>query len=81
MMVMMKEAAPISTVTDQRKRQIVIFTPGESAAAPYTGYLTERALTGKLAAAIGGATILVERRYSLSSMQRMDGRSSDAPDR
>ncbi|KAI0126464.1 serine carboxypeptidase S28 [Xylariales sp. AK1849] len=42
---------------------IIIFTPGESAAAPYTGYLTERTLTGMFAKAVGGAVILIEHRY------------------
>ncbi|KAI1879336.1 hypothetical protein JX265_002290 [Neoarthrinium moseri] len=42
---------------------IILFTPGESAAAPYTGYLTERTLPGMIGKAVGGATILVEHRY------------------
>lgn len=36
-------------------------TPGEVAAAGYTGYLTEKALTGMYAKAIEGAVIIVER--------------------
>jgi hypothetical protein len=35
-------------------------TPGESAAVGYTGYLTERAITGLYAKAVGGAIIIVE---------------------
>lgn len=42
---------------------VVFFTPGESAAAGYTGYLTNRTITGLFAQAIGGATILMEHRY------------------
>lgn len=40
-----------------------MFTPGEAAAAAYTGYLTERTLTGMIAAAVGGAVILIERKH------------------
>ena len=36
-------------------------TPGEVAAAGYTGYLTEKALTGMYAKSVGGAVIVVER--------------------
>ncbi|MCJ1312185.1 hypothetical protein MMC25_005859 [Agyrium rufum] len=46
---------------------VVIFTPGEVAAAQYTGYLTNRTLTGQFAKAIGGAVVLVEHRYWGSS--------------
>ncbi|KAJ4415500.1 hypothetical protein N0V82_007302 [Gnomoniopsis sp. IMI 355080] len=42
---------------------VVFFTPGEIAAAGYTGYLTNRTITGLFAQAIGGATILMEHRY------------------
>ncbi|KAK6087654.1 serine carboxypeptidase S28 [Seiridium cupressi] len=42
---------------------IIVFTPGEAAAAAYTGYLTERTLTGMIAAALGGAVVLIEHRY------------------
>ncbi|KAK8099683.1 serine carboxypeptidase S28 [Apiospora kogelbergensis] len=42
---------------------VVIMTPGEVAAAGYTGYLTEKALTGMYAKAIEGAVIIVEHRY------------------
>ncbi|KDN67486.1 putative serine carboxypeptidase S28 [Colletotrichum sublineola] len=41
---------------------IVLFTPGESAAEDYTGYLTDRALTGAIAKEIGGAVVMVEHR-------------------
>lgn len=42
---------------------VVFFTPGEVAAAGYTGYLTNRTITGLFAQAIGGATVLMEHRY------------------
>ncbi|EFQ31491.1 serine carboxypeptidase S28 [Colletotrichum graminicola] len=41
---------------------IVLFTPGEEDAEEYTGYLTDRALTGAIAKEIGGAVIMVEHR-------------------
>lgn len=42
---------------------VVFFTPGEAAAAPYTGYLTNRTITGLFAQAIGGAVVIMEHRY------------------
>jgi len=42
---------------------IVLFTPGESAAAEYTGYLTDHAITGLFAKEIKGAVVMVEHRY------------------
>ncbi|KAH8886065.1 endoprotease endo-Pro [Thozetella sp. PMI_491] len=42
---------------------VVFFTPGEVAAAPYVGYLTNRTITGMFAQAIGGAVVLMEHRY------------------
>ncbi|KAJ9136619.1 putative serine protease EDA2 [Pleurostoma richardsiae] len=42
---------------------VVFFTPGEVAAAGYTGYLKNTTITGMMAQAIGGATILLEHRY------------------
>ncbi|KJR88951.1 serine peptidase [Sporothrix schenckii 1099-18] len=42
---------------------VVLFTPGESAAEDYTGYLTNRTLTGQFAQAIGGAVVMFEHRY------------------
>lgn len=42
---------------------VVFFTPGEIAAAGYTGYLTNRTLTGLLGQEIGGAVVLLEHRY------------------
>lgn len=42
---------------------IVFFTPGEIAAAGYTGYLTNRTLTGTLAQEIGAAAVIMEHRY------------------
>ncbi|KAI0473312.1 peptidase S28 [Xylariaceae sp. FL0804] len=42
---------------------IVVFTPGEEAAEEYTGYLTDETLCGLVAAAVGGAVVLVEHRY------------------
>jgi hypothetical protein len=42
---------------------IVLFTPGEIAADLYTGYLTNKTITGLFAEAIGGAVVMVEHRY------------------
>lgn len=42
---------------------VVFFTPGEVAAAGYTGYLTNRTITGLFAQAVGGANVLLEHRY------------------
>ncbi len=42
---------------------VVLFTPGEEAADQYTGYLTNRTITGQFAKAIGGAVVMVEHRY------------------
>ncbi|KAJ5191835.1 Peptidase S28 [Penicillium cinerascens] len=42
---------------------VVLFTPGEEAAAQYTGYLTNRTLTGLYAKEIQGAVIVIEHRY------------------
>ncbi|KAH7317225.1 peptidase S28 [Rhexocercosporidium sp. MPI-PUGE-AT-0058] len=42
---------------------VVLFTPGESAAIDYTGYLFNDTITGAYGQAIGGAVILLEHRY------------------
>jgi hypothetical protein len=42
---------------------VVFFTPGEVAAAGYTGYLTNRTLTGILAQELGAAAVILEHRY------------------
>lgn len=42
---------------------VVLFTPGESAAEEYTGYLTNKTITGLFAQAIGGAVVMFEHRY------------------
>lgn len=42
---------------------MVLFNPGEIAAAPYVGYLTNRTLSGVYAQELGAAAILVEHRY------------------
>ncbi len=42
---------------------VIFFTPGEVDAAPYTGYLTNRTLTGLLAQSLGGAVVMMEHRY------------------
>lgn len=42
-------------------------TPGEVAAAGYTGYLTEKALTGMYGKAVGGAVLILERMGHLST--------------
>jgi hypothetical protein len=41
--------------------KVVLLTPGEIAAAGYTGYLTNRTITGAFGQAIGGAVVLIER--------------------
>ncbi|TDZ36495.1 putative extracellular serine carboxypeptidase [Colletotrichum spinosum] len=41
---------------------VILFTPGEVAAEGYTGYLTDRALTGNIAKAVGGAVVIIEHR-------------------
>ena len=46
---------------------VILFTPGEIAAAGYTGYLTNRTITGAYAQAIKGAVVMVEHRYWGSS--------------
>lgn len=40
---------------------VVIFTPGEISAEYYTGFLTNRTITGLYAQAIGAAVIVLER--------------------
>ncbi|KAI0309586.1 serine carboxypeptidase S28-domain-containing protein [Amylostereum chailletii] len=42
---------------------IVLFTPGEANAAPYTGYLTNSTVNGQIAQQEKGATIVLEHRY------------------
>ncbi|KAK8211846.1 putative serine peptidase [Phyllosticta capitalensis] len=42
---------------------VVFFTPGEVEASGYTGYLTNRTITGLFAEAIGGAVVMMEHRY------------------
>ncbi|KAK3380849.1 putative serine peptidase [Podospora didyma] len=42
---------------------IVLFTPGETTADGYQGFMTNSTLVGQYAQAIGGATILFEHRY------------------
>ncbi|KAH8588627.1 serine carboxypeptidase S28-domain-containing protein [Bisporella sp. PMI_857] len=46
---------------------VVFFTPGEIAAAPYTGYLTNRTITGVFAQELKGAVVMLEHRYYGSS--------------
>lgn len=41
---------------------IILFTPGETAADGYGGYLTNTTLTGKMAQELKGAVVMVERR-------------------
>nr|XP_036589823.1 serine carboxypeptidase S28 [Colletotrichum truncatum]KAF6801828.1 serine carboxypeptidase S28 [Colletotrichum truncatum] len=41
---------------------VVLFTPGEVAAEAYSGYITDRALPGQIAKAVGGASIIIEHR-------------------
>ncbi|OAF60366.1 hypothetical protein VC83_03247 [Pseudogymnoascus destructans] len=42
---------------------IILFTPGETAADEYEGYLTNATLTGKFAQEVNGAVVMVEHRY------------------
>jgi hypothetical protein len=42
---------------------VIFFTPGEIEASGYTGYLTNRTLTGQIAKAVGGAIVMMEHRY------------------
>ena len=49
------------------KSPVVFFTPGEAAAAPYTGYITNRTLPGVFAQEIKGAVVMLEHRYYGSS--------------
>ncbi|KAI0065737.1 peptidase S28 [Artomyces pyxidatus] len=42
---------------------IVMFTPGEDAADPYVGYLTNATINGQIAQQQHGATIVIEHRY------------------
>ena len=46
---------------------VVLFTPGEIAAAGYQGYLTNKTITGAFAQAIKGAVVMLEHRYWGSS--------------
>ncbi|KAH1658225.1 hypothetical protein KXX40_008634 [Aspergillus fumigatus] len=43
--------------------KVVLFTPGESDAADYDGFLTNKTIVGRFAEEIGGAVILLEHRY------------------
>lgn len=47
-------------IIDSRPK-VVIFNPGEAPAEYYTGFLTNRTITGLYAQAIGAAIILIER--------------------
>jgi hypothetical protein len=40
-----------------------LFTPGESDAAGYDGFLTNETIVGRFAEEIGGAVILLEREF------------------
>lgn len=42
---------------------VILSTPGESAADGYTGYTTNRTITGEFAQQVGGAVVLIEHRY------------------
>jgi Serine carboxypeptidase S28 len=44
--------------------QVVLFTPGEEAADGYTGYLTNKTITGLYAQEINGAVVMLERKSS-----------------
>lgn len=47
---------------------IILFTPGESAADGYGGYLTNATLTGKMAQEVKGAVVMVERAFPIVSL-------------
>ncbi|KAE9409902.1 hypothetical protein BT96DRAFT_460529 [Gymnopus androsaceus JB14] len=42
---------------------IILFTPGEANAEPYTGYLTNETINGQIAQQQNGSTIVLEHRY------------------
>ncbi|EPS30153.1 hypothetical protein POX_b02836 [Penicillium oxalicum] len=42
---------------------VILFTPGEEAADQYTGYLTNKTLTGRYAQEVKGAVVMIEHRY------------------
>lgn len=42
---------------------VVLFTPGETAAEGYEGYLTNRTLVGTIAQNVTGAVVMIEHRY------------------
>jgi hypothetical protein len=42
---------------------IILFTPGEANAQPYTGYLTNETINGQIAQQQSGSTIVLEHRY------------------
>jgi hypothetical protein len=42
----------------------VVFTPGEAAADPYIGYLTNKTITGLYAQEVEGAVLMVEREFA-----------------
>jgi hypothetical protein len=42
---------------------VVLFTPGEEAADQYTGYLTNRTITGLYAQEVKGAVVMIEREF------------------
>lgn len=42
---------------------VILTTPGESAADLYTGYTTNRTITGEFGQQVGGAVVLIEHRY------------------
>ncbi|KAK4113371.1 hypothetical protein N656DRAFT_707943 [Canariomyces notabilis] len=52
-----------TTFWDGPGSPVVIFTPGEVSADFYSGYLTNRTITGLYAQAIGAAVIVLEHRY------------------
>lgn len=53
---------------DNKRIQVVFFTPGEGAADGYTGYLTNRTITGLFAQAIQGAVVILERKCRIPSI-------------
>ena len=51
---------------------MVLFTPGEEAAAGYTGYLGNETITGLYAQEIKGAVILIERKSLLAPLAELE---------
>lgn len=51
---------------------IILFTPGESDASRYGGYLTNTTLTGKMAQEVKGAVVMVERAFPITPLPAIE---------